>query len=190
MNETSTQTQQSFLKWAWDWIKAIGVAVILAFVIRTYLFAPVVVDGESMLPNLKHGERLIMNKFVYLIGEPDPKDVVVFHATEEKDYIKRVIAVEGETVEMLDDQLYINGKPVAEPYLDKFKEIAKNEGRLPLTYDFGPITVPEGKIFVMGDNRQNSKDSRDPTVGPVSLEKVVGRAHFVFWPFNELRSLK
>ncbi len=191
MTETSAkETQQGFLKWAWDWIKAIGIAVILAFVIRAFLFEPVVVKGESMMPTLEDRERLIMNKFVYLIGEPKRNDVIVFHATEQEDYIKRVIAYEGDTVEMSNDQLMINGKPVEEPYLKQYRENAEKEGSLPLTYDFGPITIPQDNIFVMGDNRQNSKDSRDPSVGPVPLDKVVGRAHFVFWPFGEFRSLK
>ncbi|GAB7388119.1 signal peptidase I [Bacillaceae bacterium] len=168
----------------WEWVKALAIAIVLAFIIRTFLFAPFVVDGTSMMPTLHDGERLIVNKLIYLLGEPERGNIIVFKATEDRDYIKRVIAVGGETVEMKDDQLYINGKPVDEPYLEEYKKQAHAEGRL-LTNDFGPVKVPEGEIFVMGDNRENSKDSR--VIGTIPLEKVIGRADVVFWPLSDFR---
>ncbi|MBP1930766.1 signal peptidase I [Ammoniphilus resinae] len=168
----------------WEWLKALAIAIILAFVIRSFLFAPFVVDGTSMMPNLHDRERLIVTKLIYFFEQPTREEIIVFHATEDRDYIKRVIGVGGDKVEVRDDQLYINDKPVEEPYLAQYKEKAHAEG-VPLTADFGPINVPKGELFVMGDNRRNSKDSR--AIGTISLDRVVGRADVVFWPLDEFR---
>jgi signal peptidase I len=169
---------------AWEWIKALGIAIALAFLIRTFLFAPFIVEGESMETTLHNGEKLVVNKAIYYLQPPQRGDIIVFHAEAKRDYIKRVIAVAGDTVEVRNDQLYINGKLVDEPYLAKNREAAKADGE-PLTGDVGPVKVPEGHIFVMGDNRRNSQDSR--AIGPVNVDKVVGRAEFVFWPLSDIR---
>lgn len=158
-----------------EWIKALAIAVIIAFVIRFFLFAPIVVDGESMLPTLYDSERLIVNKIVYTVGEPKRGDIIVFHATDDKDWIKRVIGEPGDTVELRDGVLYVNNEIFNEPYVrDQIQGSA----------DFY-TEVPEDSIFVMGDNRLNSRDSRN--IGPIPLESVVGRADIVFWPLNETR---
>lgn len=169
---------------AWEWIKALAVAVALAFFIRTFLFAPFIVEGESMETTLHNEEKLVVNKAIYYLKQPERGDIVVFHAEEKRDYIKRVIGVAGDTVEMRDDTLYINGNPVDEPYLKQNKDLVKDEG-MPLTENFGPVTVPEGHIFVLGDNRRNSRDSR--AIGAVDVDTVVGRAEFVFWPLDRIR---
>jgi signal peptidase I len=173
---------------AWEWIKALAIAVILAAVIRYFLFAPIVVDGLSMMPTLHDQNRMIVNKFSYQLGEPDRFDIVVFHAPEEKDYIKRVIGLPGDHVAYQNDVLYINGVPIEEPFLDGAKaEIID----APLTYDFdleeltGQKTVPEGHLFVLGDNRRFSKDSR--SIGFISLDKVIGETSIVYWPISEFR---
>ncbi|HJV44112.1 MAG TPA: signal peptidase I [Bacillota bacterium] len=169
----------------WEWSKALIIAVLLAFLIRTFLFAPFVVDGTSMMPNLHDRERLIVTKLVYYLEQPKRGEIVVFHATKERDYIKRVIAVGGDKIEVKNDQLYINDKPVDEPYLNEYRKQAHEQG-VPLTGDFDrPIVVPNGEIFAMGDNRRNSKDSR--IIGTVKLEEVVGRADVVFWPLSAFR---
>ncbi len=109
----------------WEWVKALLIAFGLAAIIRVFLFTPIVVDGVSMMPTLENGDRMIVNKIGYTIGEPKRFDVVVFHAPEEKDYIKRVIGLPGDEVEYRDDVLYVNGEPFEEPYLDQYKaEIA------------------------------------------------------------------
>ncbi|PYZ98000.1 signal peptidase I [Alteribacter lacisalsi] len=173
---------------SWEWLKAVAVALLLAVVIRFFFFAPIVVDGESMMPTLEHNDRMIVNKIGYNISEPDRFDIVVFHATHTKDYIKRVIGLPGDTVAYEDDVLYINGEAVEEQYLDDYKE---NANRMPFTGDFtleevtGYETVPEGHMFVLGDNRQHSKDSRH--IGMIPYDEVVGKANFVFWPVNEFR---
>lgn len=170
----------------WEWTKALLMAIALAVIIRTFLFAPFLVDGESMAPNLADQERLIVNKVIYLIREPKRGEIVVFHATPEKDYIKRVVGLPGETIEFKDDQLYIDGEIVPEPELEHI-EAAYRENGISYTRDFGPVHIPEGHLFVMGDNRPNSEDSRE--LGPIPLETVVGRADLSFWPLPQFRLL-
>ncbi|MFK2824976.1 signal peptidase I [Bacillus sp. B190/17] len=167
----------------WEWTKAFLIAIGLAAIIRYFIIAPIVVDGESMMPTLNDGDWMIVNK----IGETKRFDIVVFHAPEHKDYIKRVIGLPGDKVEYKDDKLYINGKYYEEPYLEEYK---KQENG-PLTPDFtlkeitGRETVPEGEIFVLGDNRLFSKDSRH--IGTIRIDEVVGDTGVVFWPLNKIR---
>lgn len=174
-----------------SWVKAIVIAVILAFLIRTYIFTPIVVDGESMMPTLLDHERIILNKFGTDIDSIERFDVVVFHATEERDYIKRVIGLPGDHIEYKNDTLYINGKKYEETYLEEYKVQMDGE---PLTGDFtleeitGGKTVPENHLFLMGDNRQNSLDSRE--IGTISIDQIVGKANFVYWPLNEIKFVK
>ncbi|AQS55592.1 signal peptidase I [Novibacillus thermophilus] len=182
----SSNRVKSSWKEFWEWTKALLIAIALAVIIRTFLFAPFLVDGQSMVPNLADNERLIVNKLIYFIREPERGEILVFHATAEKDYIKRVIGLPGETVEMVDDKLYINGEEQHESYLQGVKEEYRENG-LNYTADFGPVKVPEGHVFVMGDNRPNSEDSRE--IGPVPFEAIVGRAELVFWPLSEVHML-
>lgn len=173
----------------WEWIKALLIAVALAVIIRFFLIAPIVVDGYSMMPTLHDQDRMIVNKISYTFSDPERFDIVVFHAPEGKDYIKRIIGLPGDTVEYIDDVLYINGEAIDEPYLDEYKEQVFDG---PLTDSFtlldipnGQQTVPEGYLFVMGDNRRNSKDSRH--IGFVSMDKVVGKTSIVYWPISDMR---
>jgi signal peptidase I len=175
----------------WEWTKALLIAVGLAALIRYFLFTPIVVDGLSMMPTLHNGDRMIVNKLSYTVGEPDRFDIVVFHAPEQKDYIKRVIGLPGDTVEYEDDVLYINGKAYEEPYLKEYKEQI-DEGLL--TEDFtleekiGQTTVPENTIFVMGDNRRFSKDSRH--IGVVKIDEVIGNTSVIYWPIKDIEIIK
>lgn len=175
----------------WEWIKALVIAVLLAAVIRYFLLAPIVVDGYSMMPTLQDKDRMIVNKIGYTLGKPDRFDIVVFHAPEKKDYIKRVIGLPGDKIEYKDDTLYINGKVYKEPYLDEYKKQVFDG---PLTESFtlsditGEETVPEDHLFVMGDNRRFSKDSRH--IGFVSLDDVLGKTSVVYWPIKDIRIVK
>jgi signal peptidase I len=164
----------------WEWIKALGIAIIIAVIIRFFSFAPIVVDGESMMPTLQDRERLIVNKMTYLWSEPKRGDIIVFHATQDKDWIKRVIGLPGDIVEVKNDTLYINNEIVEEPYLD----VSKQHTSGILTNDFYEV-VPEDELFVMGDNRLNSRDSR--MIGTIQISDIVGRADVVFWPITNLR---
>ncbi|WP_035053027.1 signal peptidase I [Carnobacterium pleistocenium] len=165
------------------------VALIIFFLIRNFLFAPVSVDGESMVPTLEDQDRLILNK----INNIERFDIVVFPAPDEpeKQYIKRIIGLPGDSIRYQDDTLYINEEPVEEDYLQSSIEEMAIGGNF--TEDFslasktGVETVPEGKYFVMGDNRQNSKDSR--IFGFVDAATVSGTASLRIWPLREIGSI-
>ncbi|QBP42466.1 signal peptidase I [Paenisporosarcina antarctica] len=177
----------------WEWTKALLVAFALAGLIRYFLFTPIVVDGESMIPTLKDGDRMIVNKIGYYIGEPNRYDIVVFHAPENKDYIKRIIGLPGDHVAYKNDQLYINGEPLDEPYLKSHKEdLSEGEGTFTEDFTLEESTektiIPEGYVFVMGDNRRNSKDSR--IIGLISMDEMIGKTSVVFWPPNEIGLVK
>ncbi len=161
-----------------DWALVVAIALVVALGVRTFLLAHFVVEGSSMYSTLETGDRVFVNKFSYRLHDPNRGDVVVLHeirGTTERDLIKRVIAVGGEEVEMRSCEVRIGGQLLLEPYLDPTVVTPGNCGG-----DFGPILVPEGTVFVMGDNRAGSQDSR--TLGPVSLDDIVGRAFVVFWP--------
>ncbi|GKV55611.1 signal peptidase I [Sporosarcina sp. NCCP-2222] len=174
-----------------EWVKALLIAFGLAAIIRIFLFTPIVVDGISMMPTLEDGDRMIVNKIGYTIGTPNRFDIVVFHAPEQKDYIKRVIGLPGDTVEYRDDVLYVNGQAYDEPYLDEYKKTVTDG---PLTEDFtleekiDRKTVPEGYVFVMGDNRRKSKDSRH--IGAVPIDEIIGSTKFIFWPIEDFGMVK
>jgi signal peptidase I len=164
-----------------EWLKALGIGVILFVVIRTFLFSNYVVSGESMMPTLQDGNKLVVNKIGYEMGSLDRFDVIVFHANKKEDYVKRVIGVPGDTVKYSNDVLYVNGKAQKESYLQKYKEqLPKGEK---LTGDFPATTVPKGKIFVLGDNRRVSMDSR--YFGFVDEDKIVGNVDLRYWPLKE-----
>ncbi|MRH42240.1 signal peptidase I [Aquibacillus halophilus] len=175
-----------------DWIKALVIAGLLAFIVRAFLFAPIVVDGPSMLPSLENGDHMIVNKFSYTIGEPDRFDIVVFHATANKDYIKRVIGLPGEHVAVKDDTLYINGQEVEEPFLTS--KIKMLEATQSYTFDFSIedlpgrySEIPENHVLVLGDNRGNSTDSR--VLGLISTDQIVGKTNLIYWPVDRIRIL-
>ena len=161
-----------------DWALVVVIALVVALGVRTFLLAHFVVEGSSMYSTLETGDRVFVNKVSYRLHDPNRGDVVVLHeirGTTERDLIKRVIAVGGEEVEMRSCEVRIGGQLLLEPYLDPTIVTPGNCGG-----DFGPIRVPEGTVFVMGDNRAGSQDSR--TLGPVLLDDIVGRAFVVFWP--------
>ncbi|SDG97198.1 signal peptidase I [Alteribacillus persepolensis] len=166
-------------------LRLLLIAVTIGVLTRTFLIAPMIVDGESMEPTLQDKDRLIINKASYWWQEPERFDVVVFHATNEKDYIKRVIGVPGDTLYYDEDLLYINEKKIQEPYLKPLKNDL-TEGLLTDNFRLedvtGVKTIPENHVFVLGDNRRHSFDSR--SIGLVEMEDIVGEAVWTFWPFS------
>ena len=174
----------------WDWFKTIFIALVVVFGIRAFIASPVLVDGESMMPTLEHADRLIVNKIGPTLSGYDRFDIVVFEVSEDTNYIKRVIGLPGDHIAYQDDVLYVNGEAYDEPYLDAYK--ANLPADMNLTSDFtleevtGEMEVPEGTLFVMGDNRQNSTDSRFSSVGFVSEEKLMGTTKIIFWPFKNI----
>ncbi|WP_077325867.1 signal peptidase I [Virgibacillus siamensis] len=161
-----------------EWLKAILIAVILAFLLRSFVFATSIVEGESMEPTLEDGETILFNKFVYLTGEPERGDIVIIDRPI-KNYVKRIIALPGETIEVKNHVLYIDGKKYEETFIS---EEARNH-----TGNFGPYTVPENEYFVMGDNREISMDSRNG-LGFIQEDTIIGRSEFIVFPFDEWTS--
>ncbi|MCX7832348.1 MAG: signal peptidase I [Actinobacteria bacterium] len=155
-------------------------AVIVAFVIKTFVVQPFWVPTGSMIPTIMPNDRVLAFKFIYKFSDPKPGDIIVFLPPngEKKDYIKRVIAVEGQRIKIKDGLVYINGKPLREDYLsdESFDSGTMEE-----------IVVPKGYVFVMGDNRPNSLDSR--SFGPISKSKIIGKAFMIYWPINRIRFL-
>ncbi|QUG42506.1 signal peptidase I [Psychrobacillus sp. INOP01] len=177
-----------------EWIKAIGIAFLFAWGIRFFLLTPIVVDGASMMPTFENGDKVVVDKIGPRLTEYNRFDVIVFEAKEDTNYIKRIIGVPGDRISYENDELFVNNKRYEEPYLETYKKELQDNGTL--TEDFtldeylGEVVVPEGYFFVLGDNRRFSKDSRDPSVGFVSREKVLGTAKIVFFPFNNFEVIK
>ncbi|ELK44582.1 signal peptidase I [Halobacillus sp. ACCC02827] len=167
-------SEQSKKEWL-EWLKAIAVAITLAFILRTFFFATSIVEGASMDPTLQNGERVMFNKIVYYIDEPQRGDIVIIERPV-KSYVKRIIGKPGDTVEIKEHELYVNGEKQTQDYLTDEAATA--------TRDFGPVDVPEGEYFVMGDNRSISKDSRNG-LGFIDEEEIIGRTELVIYPFQE-----
>jgi signal peptidase I len=163
-----------------DWIVSILIAVVLAFFIRHYIVELYMVEGPSMRPTLQNGERLVVNKFIYRFNKPTKGEIIVFRYPRDpsRDFIKRVIAEPGDTIEIKDGRVFVNGQLLNEPYI-----LDKTRG------SYNLATVPDGHIFVMGDNRNNSEDSRYRDVGFVSYDLVKGKAVMIFWPLDHIKSL-
>jgi signal peptidase I len=162
------------------WTRDLLIAIGLALVIIVFLYQPVKVEGTSMAPLLSDQERIFINKFVYRFEPIHRGDVVVFWypLDRTKSFIKRVIALPGETVEIRQGTVYVNGQPIAEPYVPPQYE---DPG------DFGPQRVPMDDYFLMGDHRISSNDSR--VFGPVASRYIYGRAVFAYWPVDHFGSL-
>ena len=162
--------------WARDLLIAIG----LALVIIVFLYQPVKVEGTSMAPLLSDQERIFINKFVYRFEPIQRGDVVVFWypLDRSKSFIKRVVGLPGEIVEIRRGAVYVNEKAVPEPYVPpQYEDLS----------DFGPVRVPRDCYFVMGDHRISSNDSR--VFGPVASRYIYGRAVFAYWPVDHFGSL-
>ena len=175
--------KKSLKREIFEWVMVFVVAAALAFVVRTFIFEPVRVDGSSMLNTLEDSEFMIATKFDYLMGDPERFDIVIcdYPNTDDGMYrVKRVIGLPGETIELTaDGDLYVNGEYVEQNFDMKSKPYQA----------YGPITVQEGKYVVMGDNRGNSKDSRDRFVGPLERKMIKGHVRCVVFPLNKVRIL-
>lgn len=160
-------------------IEAFAIAVITILFIIVFIFQSFLVKGTSMEPTLQDGERLIVNKFIYWFTRPQTGDIIVLKPPKEpgRKYIKRVIAGPNQEVYIWNSKVYVDGVELKEDYLNELK----------INQDYKMTTVPMDRVFVMGDNRNWSKDSRDPEVGLVPLKNVVGKAVFIFWPFTAVK---
>lgn len=161
-----------------DWALVVTIALVVAVVVRSFVLAHFVVDGTSMAATLQTGDRVFVNKLSYRLHDPNRGDVVVLHqisGTNERDLIKRVIALPGEEIWIESCAVYIDGQRLIEPYLDPIVVPPGSCGG-----DTPRTLVPPDHVYVMGDNRGGSQDSR--SLGPIPNDELVGRAFVVFWP--------
>ena len=187
-----------------DTIEAVVVALLLAFIIRAFVVQAFKIPSGSMLETLQIGDHLLVTKFAYDVrlpsniwldttdgkvlmqtGDPERGDIIVFKFPEDenKDFIKRVIALPGDTIEIKDKAVFINGEEINEPYVRHTRH-----GNEPIRDNFGPFVVPANEYFVMGDNREGSYDSR--WWGTVKREKIVGRALVIYWSWGSITDVR
>lgn len=192
-----------------EYAEALAIAILLALFIRTFIIQAFKIPSESMVPTLVIGDHLLVNKFVYGVKvplidhfivqfkKPSRGDIIVFKYPEDekKDFIKRVVGIEGDNIEIKGDAIYVNGEEIKTVYVskysnenisdaDRYEEILGENQHYILDQgikyqDLGPIIVPENSVFVMGDNRDNSQDSR--YWGFVTLNKIKGKALIIYW---------
>lgn len=163
------------------WLRDILISVAASFLIIMFLYQPVRVEGTSMQPQLRDQDRLFINKFAYHFESISRGDVVVFHYPRdpEKSYIKRIIALPGDRLDIEDGRVYVNGTRVQEPYVPRDYRDSRSVPE---------IVVPPSEYFVMGDHRSISSDSRD--FGPVERDLIYGKAAFVYWPADNMGVIK
>lgn len=157
------------------WLGYLALWLLAALLIKTLVFEPVWVKGRSMAETLQNGEVMIATKYDYLLGDPQRFDVVICHYPQRTEYfVKRIAGIPGDTVQVKDGLLYVNGEAQEESYIT-----------YPPTYQFGPYTVGPEEYFVLGDNRASSNDSH--LVGPLSRGQIVGHVQWVIFPLNAIR---
>ena len=165
-----------------DNISTIAIALLISLLIRVFIAEPRYIPSESMFPTLEIGDRLIVEKLSYRFGDIHHGDIVVFQPPPQlqqqgyelnQAFIKRAIATEGETVAVTDGKVYVNNQPLEENYIAQLPQ-----------YNLMPVTVPQGKLFVMGDNRNNSNDSH--IWGFLPQNNIIGHAVFRFWPLSRI----
>ncbi|MEW6696205.1 MAG: signal peptidase I [Bacillota bacterium] len=171
--QAETKPKKSALR---ELLESVVIAILLAAVIRFFILEPFYIPSGSMEPTLLTGDRIIVSKVTYHLTDPQPGDIVVFKFPLDpgRNFVKRLVAKGGDRVEIKDSILYVNNQPVQENYLPAG-----------LTFpDYGPKTVPAGHYFMMGDNRNNSEDSR--AWGFLDEELIVGKAEVVYWPLDRI----
>ncbi len=174
------QPPPSFPRELRGWVRDLAVALTLAMVIIVFLYQPVKVEGTSMAPLLSDQERIFINKFVYRFEPIGRGDVIVFWypLDHSKSFIKRVIGLPGESIELRRGRLFINGKEITEEYVPQMFFDGSS---------YGPMRIPQGSYFVMGDHRDSSNDSR--MFGTVPREFIYGKAVFAYWPVDHFGSI-
>jgi signal peptidase I len=168
----------------WEWMKSIGMALIIVILIHLFIFNLSTVKGTSMQPTLQDGEWLFINKIGYIIGAPDRGDIVILKDPEEqlgfRQYlVKRIVGLPGDTVEVINQKLYVNGVANEEPYTD----VPIMDG------DYGPEVVPEDHYFVMGDNRREYASTDSRVFHSVPEKLIKGKAQLILWPLDQMGGL-
>ena len=180
--QADTEEKASVGKELFQWVLVIIGAVILAFLIDTFVIVNAQIPSGSMENTIMTGDRVFGNRLAYKFSDPKRFDIIIFKYPDDESqlFIKRIIGLPGETVEIHDGNIYINGSDTPLEDVD-IKE--------PMEGSFGPYTVPEGCYFVMGDNRNNSRDSRYWENTFVSEDEILGKAVFRYWPLNKMKLL-
>lgn len=170
-----------------SWVLTLGAAVIIALLIRTFLFEPIRVDGNSMCDTLQNGEIMLVTKPEYLFGDPQLGDVVICkYPGRTENFVKRVMGTPGDVLEIVNNVVYRNGEVVDEPYL--------TEERNDNGFSMAAVTLGDDEYFVMGDNRDNSHDSRNyygyTQPSALTRDMIFGHVQFVMFPFNSFRGIE
>lgn len=179
-------TKNPVLRFIFDLLETLAISLAIFLVIYIFFLQPHQVDGHSMDTTLKNGEYLLTDKISYRLNDPKRGDIIVFHAPKvacysfsQCDYIKRIIGLPGEKIELKDSTFYINGEALAEPYLD-IGTVTKANNQTDALYMGKSIILDDDEYLVAGDNRENSNDSR--VWGPITRASIVGKAFFSYWP--------
>jgi len=191
---SSGRAASSGLRSIVEWVAVIVGALVVALVVKTFLFQAFYIPSESMEPTLEKGDRVLVNKLGYDLHDVHRGDVIVFALKDEdvgpdgiRDLIKRVIGLPGDTIETRDGAVYINDRRLDEPYLAD--GTVTGDPAVGSNPSIPRQVVPDGHVFVLGDNRDNSADSRYPYRGPIPIDDIVGRAFVLVWPPNDMGSL-
>ena len=177
--ERQREETMSFGRWVLELVVLLGLAWVLAFGIKTYVVQPFIIPSSSMEPTLMISDRVLVNRFIYRFTAPKAGDIVVFQSPQEGnlDLIKRVVAVAGQTADIRDGKVFVDGQQRVEPFVNQ---------AYPDDYTAdATVTVPAGTVYVMGDNRANSKDSR--YIGPQRVSDILGKTFAIYWPLGRLR---
>ena len=180
-NIMQEKNEKNFGKIFWDYAKVIILALLISFGIKTFVVTSTIVDGRSMNPTVNNGDRLMVNKLFFMKKNITRGDIIDFYVpSAKKYYLKRVIGVEGDTVEIIKDRVYLNGEMLEENYVSTNVTTPHNENT--------KWVVPQGHVFVLGDNRSNSRDGRD--LGTIPRSDIVGKIVLRYYPFNNFGGLK
>lgn len=184
ISEGDVERDKSSLRELLEMILYIGVVLVITFLIITFVGQRTHVSGDSMKNTLSHGDQLIVDKITYRFRDPVRYDIIVFPYQYEENtfYIKRIIGLPGETVQIAEGEIYIDGEVLQESY---GREVIRDPGTAA-----EPISLGEDEYFVLGDNRNASSDSREPSVGKIHRKDIVGRAWIRIWPLNKAGILK
>ncbi|MFL6204777.1 MAG: signal peptidase I [Acidimicrobiales bacterium] len=192
--EDAESTSQRRLRSGLEWAAVVIGALVVALIVKTFLFQAFYIPSASMEPTLSKGDRVLVNKVSYDLHDVHRGDVIVFELDHDdigpdgiKDLIKRVIGLPGDTIETRDGAVYVNDQAIDEPYLaDGTLTGDPQDSQNP---SIERQTVPEGHVYVLGDNRSNSADSRYPERGPIPIDTIVGRAFVLVWPPGDIGTL-
>ena len=181
---TPEEKKKMIIKETISWILTLGAAVVIALCIRGFVFEPVIVDGSSMMDTLQDHEIMFVTKFDYLFGEPQSGDIVICKYPEStKNFVKRLIGLPGDTLEIKNNVVYRNGEALPETYLTPERNDSPFYGNMALR------TLGDDEYFVMGDNRDNSRDSRSSSVDTLTRSQIKGHVRYVFFPFGDARKI-